>query len=602
MILRRLEARNFLSLSEADLDLSKPGLTLIEGVNEDESYSLSNGSGKSSLIEALYWGLYGTTIRDSAADDVVNWAAGADCTVVVEFSVGAHNYRVERYRQRTEGDRKHGVTFTSGEEDLTAHRTADTQKRIEEVIGLSPDVFRQTVVLEGGLKVSFSQMTDAARKDFLEQVTGLGFWERFQKTALRAHRSLVQSLDIERESLESAEGRLEDVRAKRDEIVAQESVESLQKDRETAAQEAEEEIAPLRTRLASAKVRVRNLTPLRAEMQERKREVDTRLDDAKSSLAYWDGEKRRAGAALESRQSFLDAETCPTCFQPVREDHPEVLHAFSEDFGVLHAAARQREEARAEEQEAREALRVWEEENREVEENFEEARGEVQTLGAELVAAERARDARLVQLDERILSRQSVEQKLGDLVDAAEENVRACRTTVNALEAREGYLAFWKEETPKLRARVMEHVLGYLNDRLRDYAAILSDGEEVVELSLTDADKVTVETRVGTEVRRHGLRSSGERRRTDLCVQFALNDLAVTSSGGRVPPLLVLDEVLDTLDAVSIARVLELLRIRAEDHGMSVFVTTHNPDVRTALPASASVLTVRKTGGVSTVE
>lgn len=67
--------QNFLTLSEACLELDDRGLLLITGKNDDDTSANSNGAGKSSLVDGICWALYGTTARDVSGDDVVNETA-----------------------------------------------------------------------------------------------------------------------------------------------------------------------------------------------------------------------------------------------------------------------------------------------------------------------------------------------------------------------------------------------------------------------------------------------------------------------------------------------------------------------------------------------
>ena len=94
--------RNFLIISEVDAILSGRGLTRIAGENLDDTTSSSNGSGKSCILEAVYWCLFGDTLRSiKSADGVVNNNVKKDCSVIVQMTEGDVKYRVERYRKHS---------------------------------------------------------------------------------------------------------------------------------------------------------------------------------------------------------------------------------------------------------------------------------------------------------------------------------------------------------------------------------------------------------------------------------------------------------------------------------------------------------------------
>ena len=73
MDILNLKIENFLIIGQANINLSNRGLCRIAGENSDDTTSSSNGSGKSALIEAIYWCLFGETLRNiKSADGVVN--------------------------------------------------------------------------------------------------------------------------------------------------------------------------------------------------------------------------------------------------------------------------------------------------------------------------------------------------------------------------------------------------------------------------------------------------------------------------------------------------------------------------------------------------
>ena len=71
-----VEIENVLAIGEAKLSLDTLGLAHIAGINNDETSADSNGSGKSSLPDAISWCLWGTTARGLSGDDIINTPAG----------------------------------------------------------------------------------------------------------------------------------------------------------------------------------------------------------------------------------------------------------------------------------------------------------------------------------------------------------------------------------------------------------------------------------------------------------------------------------------------------------------------------------------------
>src|SRR5690606_35072096 len=94
-----LHIENFLSVSKADLDLDGQGLVLIEGVNEDDPSAQSNGAGKSSIVDAISWCLYGETARGVSGDSVVNLKTGKGTLVSMIVMIDGKQYNIRRGRK-----------------------------------------------------------------------------------------------------------------------------------------------------------------------------------------------------------------------------------------------------------------------------------------------------------------------------------------------------------------------------------------------------------------------------------------------------------------------------------------------------------------------
>tara|TARA_R110002020_G_scaffold391419_1_gene601806 strand:- start:467 stop:2050 length:1584 start_codon:yes stop_codon:yes gene_type:complete len=123
MNIKKLRIQNFYSFKNATLDLSNAkGITVIDGHNKDTTGS--NGAGKSVLIEAVYFGLTGKTIRKSTDDALVNNEEKKKCQVEVFLD---DDVRILRQKKPTKLN-----LYVRGE-DKTQHTIFDTQSLIDEM-------------------------------------------------------------------------------------------------------------------------------------------------------------------------------------------------------------------------------------------------------------------------------------------------------------------------------------------------------------------------------------------------------------------------------------------------------------------------------------
>lgn len=200
--LRSLTITNFLGVqSTLTLDFTDNsilrGLIFLVG---------ANGSGKSTIIEAIVWCQFGKCIRSGlSASDVVNEKSGRNCSVRLDFTNG---YSITRYRKdKSFGNRviveRDGVVETQYE----GADARSTQLAIDELLGIDYDGFIRTVVLGHESTTSFLKTTPAERRDLIEEALGLGILDRSATVARRALKELdgiVLDLEYKKDAIEKA--------------------------------------------------------------------------------------------------------------------------------------------------------------------------------------------------------------------------------------------------------------------------------------------------------------------------------------------------------------------------------------------------------------
>ena len=139
MEIKNLKAKNFYSFLDLSLDFTDlSGVIQIQGKNIDSGGS--NGSGKSVILEAVSWGVFGKTIRKSNEESMVHTQAGEDCRVKVGMEVGGQCITIDRRRRPTRLD------FYIGETNCNKENALETQKYIEEFIQADFKSFLASVV------------------------------------------------------------------------------------------------------------------------------------------------------------------------------------------------------------------------------------------------------------------------------------------------------------------------------------------------------------------------------------------------------------------------------------------------------------------------
>ena len=177
----KLEIENFRSIQDKVTLNIKSGLFSIEGINYTETNS-TNGSGKSTLISALFWAFTGSSLTNEVlADEVVNLQTGKNCRVSVYISTEKDEIKITRVRKDIEYG--NNLFLEINGQDLSCHKVADTQDRINKLIKIPFDLLKSTIIMTSGMNSAFSSMTPQQRINTLESIRDYSVWERLREEA-----------------------------------------------------------------------------------------------------------------------------------------------------------------------------------------------------------------------------------------------------------------------------------------------------------------------------------------------------------------------------------------------------------------------------------
>lgn len=163
IIFKTLEIDNFQSIGHAKIELDERGTTIIKGINNYEENTDSNGSGKSSIFEALYFSLFGKTT--TGLTNVSNRYTGKDYKISLEFILDDVTYKIIRNGTK--------VTLLQNDEDISRRNKSDTDTFIKDnILKVSPEIFLNIIYLAQGFKSRLSALTAGGRKDQIEEIIG----------------------------------------------------------------------------------------------------------------------------------------------------------------------------------------------------------------------------------------------------------------------------------------------------------------------------------------------------------------------------------------------------------------------------------------------
>ena len=603
-----LKGEGFLSYSKFEMPMSEPGVTLVHGKNHDAFKS--NGAGKSASFEMIVWVLWGTTIRGLTGDDVINRRLKKGCRGRLYIEAGGQTLLMERCRKYAEKEDGLNVFVRRGRKLRRISKTwssTEAQEYVEKLIGMDKRTFVNTIYFGQNTSTkAFSEVGDAEQKRILSELLGLDLWGE----CLRITKDLLGEYDGSAEKLIAHAESLHRERANLDAIVAEgrSDLEGWEVVHAAAVRSICDDLDDSRRNLrrmcriyqqlgdqdADEKIKVK-MAKIKVKMYQEIREAE-HLDTEWRILT---GKEAIQGAKVAELEQYLDDterlrdKPCPTCGQKIGVKAMKgIKHVAKEQRGDYAADVKRLTQERSKVLDKANAYRKeagrLEDEARRLQDSIVGDSGERQALEQDmrvLKLAVKQLGARCTQLrGEENPHKIAVERGLAR-IDSIDESLVTAEGQIEKLAKLIDPLEFWLKGfgNAGIRAYLIEQAIPFLNQRVAAHAQELTDGTVDVEFSnrtvlKNDEERMKFRVKVTNKkgAAKYKGNSGGERKRVDICVQLALQDLVAARVQTDVN-IRVFDEPFDALDDTE--RVVDMLQGLAEQ-GLSVFIITQDGSLR----------------------
>ena len=215
IVLKNLTIRNFLSVGNVTqaVNFDNKDLTLILGENLDlGGDGARNGVGKTTMIQAVSYAMFGSPINNIRKDNLINRTNGKGMLVTLEFSANGTEYKIERGRKPNLLKFYIGGEAVKDSEDSAQGENKETQVQIEKTIGMSNDMFKHIIALNTYTE-PFLSMKAADQRDIIEQLMGITLLsEKAEKLKILAKetKDQVQLEEFKVKAIEEANKRVQE--------------------------------------------------------------------------------------------------------------------------------------------------------------------------------------------------------------------------------------------------------------------------------------------------------------------------------------------------------------------------------------------------------
>jgi len=550
IIFQTLSWKNFLSTgnNKTIVDLTRYDNTLVSG---------ENGAGKSTMLDALTFALFGKSFRGINIPQMPNSINERDCEVEIEFIVGQKEYRIVRGIKP-----KKFEIYRDGELLPQDSRAKDYQKILEEqILKMTYKSFCQVVILGSSNYIPFMKLTAADRRSVVENLLDIDVFS-VMNTIVRGR------IQVAKEYIKDLDHKIEIAKSKIDE--KQKLIDTLNKKSSESVEKYKAEITESQKQIDEIQKQIDNY---RHEVSELLKQV-TDKDKVPNKLLELESIERQQNTNIKNIDNnirfYEENDTCPSCKQDIEQHHKECVF----------------KEKNEERDKAEIRLKSVIKNVEEVESRLTNINGildNVQTVEKEISGNQNQISASVKYIDKM---RQNIESISGEgtVIQETKKELnelmgegKQCVVKRKELVEDQHYfkIASLLLKDSGIKSKIIKRYLPIMNKLINKY---LADMDFFCQFNLDENFNETIKSRHRDEFTYHSF-SEGERLRIDLSLLLAWREIARLKNSVNCN-LLILDEVFDSsLDAVGTEEFLKLLTefgARA-----NIFVISHKSDTMT---------------------
>ena len=544
IIFKTITWQNFLSTGQhpTTVNLNNSSTTLIVG---------TNGAGKSTILDALTFSLYGKSFRKINKGQLVNSVNDKGCLVNIEFSVNNTDWKVER-----------GIKpnifkiYRNGEELNQSHSAIDQQKWLEQnVLKMNYKSFTQIVILGSSTFVPFMQLPVSSRREVVEDLLDIKIFSSMNeiiRTKIRMIRDEVKTLELKKESVKDKVDMQKDF-IKKIENQSKEDIDS----KLNTIDRINLEIEKAFQWGLDKDLELNNI-----------REQVTKFEDSGSRLREFGSIKgkmsQKISTIVNEHKFFTDNTVCPTCDQSIEEsfrvnrirDSQNKAEELRKGFDDLQKAIKDEE--------------LRESQFKQLSKELSNLLNGISTNNAQITGHQRQvkrLESEVQTITSQIENRNTEHEKLETFRESLQE-------TYDRLAERKEKVTYYDFihtllKDGGVKGKIINKYLPLINRQVNRYLQMM---DFYINFKLDEEFNESIETPIHEDFT-YASFSEGEKMRVDLSLLFTWREIARLKNSVNTN-LLIMDEVFDSsLDGFGTDEFLKIIRYVIKD--ANIFVISH---------------------------
>jgi len=546
---QKIRWKNFLSTGNhfTELDFQENSTNLIIG---------TNGTGKSTVLDALTFVLFNKPFRKINKPQLVNSANERDCLVEIEFSINTRQYLVRRGIKPN--------VFDIVVNGVEMHREADDramQRLLEDnILKVNYKSFTQIVILGSSTFVPFMQLTSANRREVIEDLLDIRIFSQMSnllKDEIKTRKDQVKSLDLKKQTL------------KEKMKMQQDFIDELENRGKANIRTKEVKIQTL---LEEENSLMNNNETLTENLQNVQKELEqfTGATDKLRKLGNLKGKiSNKVSTITKEHKFFTDNTVCPTCGQDIEEEfRVNRITDAQNKAKELQSGYKELEEAIKEEEERERQFTTHSKEITSLTHGISKNNTKITGCQRQI----RDLESEIQRITDQLANRTAENEKLEEF----KENLQKVFSTLSEkkTEIINHDFAYSLLRDDGVKTKIIKKYLPLINQQVNRYLQMM---DFYINFKLDEEFSETIESPIHEKFS-YASFSEGEKMRIDLSLLFTWREVARVKNSVNTN-LLIMDEVFDSsLDGFGTDEFLKIIRFIIKD--ANVFVISHKVDLQ----------------------
>jgi len=548
IIFEKIRWKNFLSTGNhfTEVDIQRNNTNLIIG---------TNGAGKSTVLDALTFGLFNKPFRKIKKSQLINTTNEKECLVEVEFAINGRHYIVRR-----------GIKpniFEIIVNGTAMHREADDramQKILEEnILKVNYKSFTQIVILGSSNFVPFMQLSSPNRRDVIEDLLDIRIFSAMNnllKDRMRIKRDQIKNLETSKNNT-------------REKLSMQENfIKELEEQGKSNIEEKNGKIKVLTveidTHLEHNQLRESQVSDLIDEQQEvtGAGEKLVKLNNLKGKIS------QKVATITKEHKFFTDNKVCPTCTQDIEEEfRVNRIADVQTKAKELQTGFTELEEAIQKEKDREHQFNKLSKEITKLNNGISQNNTKISGCQRQI----RDLESEIQRLTDQLANRNTEHDKLAEFKDNLQQTFEELATEREDLTNYDFAYSLLKDDGVK--TKIIKKYLPFINQQVNRYLQLM---DFYINFQLDEEFNETIESPIHEDFSYSSF-SEGEKMRIDLALLFTWREVARVKNSVNTN-LLIMDEVFDSsLDGFGTDEFLKIIRFIIKD--ANIFVISHKTDL-----------------------